>query len=135
MRGGHGRGIFPRIPRSGGGSIASVYDVGSGTMSSHRDRRQSSLTIGQKIPMAGYGRFWEVKQAIGKNAKGEMQYLEAFVDMSSGKDGGEKDVYLPENGWNGEPPPLPSGDPGRQACYMPPNSLYRRNYGRIDWKS
>lgn len=102
-------------------------------MSSDRERRQASLTVEQKVPMAGYGRFWELKQAMGKNSRGEMQYAEAFVDMASGKDGGEKNVYYHPDGWSGAPPNLPSGDPGRQACYQPPNSLYRLNFQKIDW--
>ncbi len=102
-------------------------------MSSHRERRQSSLTVTQKVPMAGYGRFWEMKQAMGKNAKGEMQYAEAWVDMASGRDGGEKDVFIHPDGWNGEPPPLASGDPGKQYAYQPPSARYRQRYELIEW--
>lgn len=87
----------------------------------------------QKVSTAGYGRYWELRQAMGKNSRGEMQYAEAWVDMASGQDGGEKKVYLHEDGWNGSPPPLPSGDPGKQACYQPPNQRYRERYALIDW--
>jgi len=103
-------------------------------MSSNRERRQSSLTLGQKVGSRVSERFWEVKQAVGKNSKGEMQYLESYVDMRSGGDGGEKAVFTDyERGWSGSPPNLPSGDPGREAGRLPPSETYRRNYAKIDW--
>ena len=103
-------------------------------MSSNRERRQNSVTIGQKVGSRVSERYWEVRQAVGKDAKGEMQYLESYVDMRSGQDGGEKRLYTDyDRGWSGSPPNLPSGDPGREAARLPPSEQYRQNYGKIDW--
>ena len=104
-------------------------------MSSNRERRQSSLTLGQKVGARVSERFWEARQAVGKDAKGEMQYLESYIDMHSGQDGGEKTFYTDyDRGWNGAPPNLPSGDPGREAARLPPSQRYREQYEKIDWR-
>ncbi len=91
-------------------------------------------TVDQKVSSAGFKRFWELRQVVGKNADGSFRTQEAFIDMLSGQGGNEKDVYLPdEHGWNASLPDLPSGDPGKQPIWQPPSQVYRRNYDRIRW--
>lgn len=102
-------------------------------MSSNRARRQASLTLDQKIGTRASDRFWEVKQALGKDRHGVMRYAEAYVDMASSRGGQEPTLYVHEDGWNGRPPDLPSGDPGRQFAYQPPSQRYRERYAQIDW--
>jgi hypothetical protein len=93
----------------------------------------ANITVNQKVSEAGHRRFWEMRQPIGKNAKGEMQYRECFVDMRSGQDGSEKRIISHPDGWDAKLPDLPSGDPGKQFAYQPPSQRYRDNYDKIRW--
>jgi hypothetical protein len=102
-------------------------------MSSNRERRISALSLDQKIGSRVSERWFPMKQALGKNADGSWKTADVWVDMRSGRDGGEKTVAYHEDGWNGDPPPLPSGDPGKAAAYQPPSQRYRENFTRIDW--
>lgn len=95
----------------------------------------ANQTVGQKIGQRVSDRWWPLRQAAGKNPDGSWRTLDAWVDMRSGQDGGEKRIAYHEDGHNGAPPPLASGDPGRQACWQPPSAQYRRNYLRIDWSA
>ena len=76
-----------------------------------------------------------MRQMLGKDRHGRPMTQEVFVDMRSGQGGGEKTVYVPPDdaGWNGAPPNLPSGDPGREAARLPPSETYRQHYQTIDW--
>lgn len=103
-------------------------------MSETRTRRVRSLTPTQKIGSRVSDRYWPVRQVVGKHADGSFRTIESFVDMRSGGDGGEKSVAIDADlGWSGAPPDLPSGDPGKQACYAPASECYRRNYANIRW--
>ena len=101
-------------------------------MSSNRARRQSSLTVDQKIGSRVSDRWYPMRQALFKKQTGGWVTEEVFVDMKSGQRG-EPTVAHDEAGWSGSPPDLPSGDPGRAAAYQPASATYRANYAKIDW--
>ncbi len=105
-------------------------------MSSNRERRQSSLTVEQKVGSRVSERMYPMRQMLGKDRHGTPITQEVFVDLRSGRDGGEKTVYYPDPtlGWSDSPPNLPSGDPGREAGRLPPSQRYREQYAKIDWK-
>lgn len=102
-------------------------------MSETPTRRVSSLTPTQKVGQRVSDRWWPMRQAAGKRPDGTWREMECWVDMHSGQDGSEKRIAYHDEGWNGEPPPLPSGDPGRAACWQPRSATYRENYLKIAW--
>lgn len=48
---------------------------------------------------SGYKGFWPMKFFEGVGADGQPQYREGFRSIEN-----EHEVFIPENGWNGEPP-------------------------------
>ncbi len=101
-------------------------------MSSDRDRRQSSLSVEQKVGARVSDRMWPMRQMIGKDRFGQPVTREIFVDMLSGVGGEEKRTYEPDGGWDDAPPNLPPGDPGREGSGRV-SMRYRENWGKIDW--
>ena len=104
-------------------------------MSNPHNRRQSSLTLDQKVGAQASERYWPMRHMLGKDSQGNPITREAYVDMHShvGASQSEKLIHFGENGWNDTPPDLPSGDPGKAARHQPPSQQYRRNYAKIDW--
>jgi hypothetical protein len=105
-------------------------------MSGRHTRNLSNLTLEQKVGSRVSDRMVPVRQAMGKDRHGVMQAREVYVDMRSrvGPDGNEKVLHGGVGGWSDSPPDLPSGDPGKQACYQPPSALYRQQYDKINWE-
>lgn len=101
-------------------------------MSSDRDRRQSNLTVEQKVGARASDRWYPMRQMIGKDRFGQPVTKEIYVDMRSGAGGEEKRTYEPEGGWNDPPPNLPAGDPGREGSQRV-SDQYRARYDKIDW--
>lgn len=75
-----------------------------------------------EIQKAGYKRFWELRQLTGRNPDGSKRSIEGFRDMETGE------FHAPEKGWNGQPPPLPSGERLPEI-----SSNYAKNYEKIVW--
>ena len=76
-----------------------------------------------RLEKSGYKRFWELKQLAGHNHDGSRRTVEGFRDMVTGE------FHAPDNGWDGEPPPLPSGE----MTPMASSDKYAHNYDRIVW--
>lgn len=57
-----------------------------------------------KLETTGYKKYWPLKQLVGHNRDGSQKSVEGFRDMTNGK------FHIPEKGFDGEPPPLPSGE-------------------------
>jgi hypothetical protein len=57
-----------------------------------------------KLETHSYKKFWPMKQLEGVNADGSKRSTKGFRDMITGE------FYVPNDGWNGEPPELPSGE-------------------------
>lgn len=70
------------------------------------------------LETSGYRRFWPMRQFEGRDAQGNNISTEGFRDMVSGE------FHAPEEGWNGEPPPLPSGEKNLTT----PENAYKENY-------
>ena len=75
-----------------------------------------------EIQKSGYKRFWELRQLTGRNPDGSKKSVEGYLDMTT------NEFYAPENGWNGRPPELPSGERLPET-----SSKYAKNYDLIDW--
>ena len=103
-------------------------------MSSSRERRISSLSVEQKVGARVSERWWPMREMRGKDRHGNPVTQEVFVDMRSGAGGEEKQVYTPENGWDGSPPNLPGGDVGREGSGLV-SERYRENFSKIDWEA
>lgn len=69
---------------------------------------------------AGYRKYWELKQLIGHNSDGSKRTVEGWRNMLTGE------FHTPEEGWNGRPPELPSGE---KEPYVSDN--YKQNYSAI----
>ena len=102
-------------------------------MSSNRERRQSTLTLDQKVGTRVSDRYWPLRQALGKDRHGVMQTRDVFADMRSGHPSGEATIHWGEGGHSDSPPNLPSGDPGKELYHQPPSEKYRENFAKIEW--
>lgn len=74
-----------------------------------------------KLETFGYKKFWPMKQLEGVNADGSKRSTKGFRDMATG------DFHAPENGWDGAPPDLPSGEKVLDVS----SDLFKKNYKRI----
>jgi hypothetical protein len=76
-----------------------------------------------RIEKSGYKRFWELKQFVGKDGEGKKHGIEGFRDMLTGE------FHAPPDGWNGEPPPLPSGERVPETNTEKFRANYRQTFG------
>jgi hypothetical protein len=74
-----------------------------------------------KLETSGYKKFWPMRQFTGMNPDGSKNSIEVFRDMVSGE------VHTHEDGWNGSPPDLPSGE--RDPIIS--SSKFAENYVKI----
>lgn len=75
-----------------------------------------------RLEKSGYKKYWPLRQLVGHNSDGSKRSVEGFRDMTTG------DFNAPENGWSGEPPPLPHGE--RDPVL---SNTYKDNYDMIKW--
>ena len=80
-----------------------------------------------KLQTSGYKKYWPLKAFEGKRPDGSKITSEVFRDMTTG------DIHYPIDkdgnlqGWNGEPPPLPSGEKPAHTD----NERYLKNYDMV----
>lgn len=82
-----------------------------------------------KLQTSGYKKYWPVKSFEGKRPDGSKITAEVFRDMTTGE------VHYPMDkdgrlmGWNGEPPPLESGEKPAQTN----NEKYLERFDLIEF--
>jgi len=82
-----------------------------------------------KIETSGYKKYWPVKAFEGKRPDGSKITSEVYRDMTTGEIHRPMDADGNLTGWNGEPPPLPSGEKPVQSN----DEKYLKNYEVIQF--
>ena len=80
-----------------------------------------------KLQTSGYKKYWPLKAFEGKRPDGSKITSEVFRDMATGAIHYPMDNDGNLTGWNGEPPPLPSGE---KPVYSD-NERYLKNYEMV----
>lgn len=90
-----------------------------------------------KLEKAGYRRYWEMSEFLGRTRKADGTRVnhtqEVYRDMVSGE------VYAPLSkdgellGWNGNPPDDPTGSKAKEGTERRSRDAYRENYAKINW--
>lgn len=83
------------------------------------------------IETSGYKKWWPMKKFDGYNPDGSKKSCEVFRNMKTGEVCNSYDTDGNDLGWNGEPPPLETGEKNLVDAGV--SNAYACGYDKIRW--